>query len=392
MNDWNMTATPGALTDLYKMDELWTTEQRAIVEEVRRYVDTVVLPAIGQHHNEERFPEEMIAGLRELGIFELIADQTVDPISYGLISRELERGSSALRSIVSVQGSLVMGAIQQFGSESQQETWLPRLARLDAWGCFALTEPDFGSNPAGMQSRAEVTPGGYRISGAKCWITNGVRADVAVVWAKLDDVVHGFLVETDRPGFTASAIKGKWSFRSSETAQIYLDNVEVARDALLPGATSLGAALKCLSNARYTIAWGVIGAARACLEETIDYLKSRPQFNEQPLASHQLIQFKLAWMATEIVGMELIAHRLGQLKTMGKLDPAQLSLAKMNNCRKALEISRTCRELLGANGIHTEYHVGRRMVDLETVLTYEGTEHIHGLTIGAALTGIKAFG
>lgn len=380
------------VTDVYALDEDWTEAQHLVIEQVRRYVDSTVLPRIGEHHQHETFPEEIIAGLRGLGLFEAIATNELDATTYGLINRELERGSSAVRSIVSVQGALVMGAIQQFGSEAQKEQWLPRLGRLDAWGCFALTEPDFGSNPAGMETRAERTADGYRLKGAKCWITNGVRAEVAVVWAKLDGVVHGFLIETDRPGFTATPIKGKWSFRSSETAQLFLDQVELPASALLPGATSLGAALKCLAGARYTIAWGAVGAARACLEETIAYLKARPQFNGKPLASHQLIQYKLAWMNTEIVGMELIARRLGELRERGGLAPEQIALAKMNNCRKALEVARTCRELLGANGIHNEYHVGRRMVDLETVLTYEGTEHIHALTIGAALTGIKAFG
>jgi glutaryl-CoA dehydrogenase len=380
------------VTDLFGLDEDWTTEQRLVVEQLRRYVDERVLPTIAAHHNDETFPEEAVAGLRETGIFESIAAQSLDSTAYGLVSRELERGSSALRSIVSVQGALVMGAIQQFGSEEQRATWIPRLGRLEAWGCFALTEPDYGSNPAGMETRAEATKDGYRLSGTKCWITNGVRADVAVVWARLDGAIQGFLVETDRPGFSASLIKGKWSFRSSETAQLHLDGVEVPASALLPGATSLGAALKCLAGARYTIAWGAVGAARACLEETIDYLKARPQFSGKPLASHQLIQNKLAWMATEIVGMELIARRLAELRERGPLDPAQIAVGKMNNCRKALEVARTCRELLGANGIHNEYHIGRRMVDLETVITYEGTEHIHSLTIGAALTGIKAFG
>ena len=380
------------MTDLFRLDEDWADEQCEVIAQIRRYVDEVVLPCIGAHHNDETFPEEIISGLRELGIFESIADQSLDPTTYGLVNRELERGSSTLRSVVSVQGALVMGAIQQFGSDAQRNEWLPRLGRLEAWGCFALTEPNFGSNPAGMETRAEATATGFRLNGAKSWITNGVRADVAVVWAKLDNAVRGFLVETGRPGFSASAIKGKWSFRSSETAQLFLDGVEVSASALLPGATSLGSALKCLAGARYTIAWGAVGAARACLEETIAYLKERPQFNKQPLASHQLIQYKLAWMATEIVGMELIAKRLGELRAHGPLDPAQIAVAKMNNCRKALEVARTCRELLGANGIHNEYHIGRRMVDLETVLTYEGTEHIHALTIGAALTGIKAFG
>ncbi len=263
---------------------------------------------------------------------------------------------------------------------------------MEAWGCFGLTEPDYGSNPAGMQTRAERVGGGFKITGAKCWITNGARADVAVIWARLDDKIQGFLVETDRIGFSAAIMKGKWSFRSSETAQLYLDGVDVPESALLPGATSLGAALKCLARARYTITWGVCGAAQACLEETVTYLKERTQFGGQPLASHQLIQYKLAWMAAELSGMTLIARRLGEIKETGDPEPAQIALGKMHNCRKAIEIARSCRELLGANGIHDEYHIGRRMVDLETVLTYEGTENIHALTIGAAMTGIKAFG
>lgn len=380
------------ITDILQIDAHWTAEQRLAVEQVRRFVDQQVLPCIGAHHQNETFPEELVAPLRALGILESIADDTIDPTTYGLISREMERGSSALRSILSVQGSLVIGALLQFGSDEQKARWLGPLGRLEAWGCFGLTEPDYGSNPAGMTTRAEPCPGGYRISGAKCWITNGVRADVAVIWAKREGQICGFLVETDRPGFNASLMKGKWSFRSSETAQLHLDNVEVPESAMLPGATSLGAALKCLARARYTIAWGVAGAAQACLEETLDYVKTRIQFSGQPLASHQIIQYKLAWMCADLAGMLLIAKQLGELKTANALDPTQIALAKMNNCRKALEIARTCRELLGANGIHDEYHIGRRMVDLETVLTYEGTEHIHALTIGAAITGIKAFG
>lgn len=378
-------------TDILRIDETWTPDQQVLVAPVRRFVEEDVLPRIARCHQHEAFPEELIPPLKALGILEALADATLDPIAYGLISRELERGSSTLRSILSVQGSLVIGAIQQFGSTEQQNQWLGPLGRLDAWGCFGLTEPDYGSNPAGMQTRAERTAGGFRLTGAKCWITNGVRANVAVIWAKLDGQVCGFLVETDRPGFSATLMKGKWSFRSSETAQLFLDGVEVPESALLPRAASLGAALKCLARARYTIAWGVCGAAAACLEETLAYLKSRTQFGGKPLASHQLIQFKLAWMAADLAAMTLIAKQLGDIKAHADPEPAQIALAKMHNCRKALEIARNCRELLGANGIHDEYHIGRRMVDLETVLTYEGTENIHALTIGAAMTGIKAF-
>ena len=379
-------------TDILHLDTTLTEEQRLAIRQVRRFVNDEVLPCIGGHHQNETFPEDLVPSLKALGILEAVADDSIDPVTYGLINREMERGSSALRSILSVQGSLVMGAILQFGSGEQKARWVGPLSTFDAWGCFGLTEPDYGSNPAGMQTRAEPCAGGYRLSGAKCWITNGARADVAVIWAKLDGQVCGFLVETDRPGFSAAVMKGKWSFRSSETAQLFLDGVEVPESALLPGATSLGAALKCLARARYTIAWGVCGAAGACLEETLAYLTARTQFGGQPLASHQLIQYKLAWMAADLAAMNLVARRLGEIKQNGDPEPAQIALAKMHNCRKALEIARTCRELLGANGIHDEYHIGRRMVDLETVLTYEGTENIHALTIGAALTGIKAFG
>lgn len=377
--------------DILGLEERWTSEQRMALRPVRRFVDEEVLPCIASHHQNETFPEELMPSFRALGILEAIAEGAIDPVVYGLISREMERGSSALRSILSVQGALVIGAIQQFGSDEQKARWIGPLGRMEAWGCFGLTEPDHGSNPAGMQTRAERIEGGFRLRGAKCWITNGARAGVAVIWAKLEDKICGFLVETDRPGFSATVMKGKWSFRSSETAQLYLDGVEVPESALLPGATSLGAALKCLSRARYTIAWGVCGAAGACLEESLAYLKARTQFGGKPLASHQLIQYKLAWMAADLAAMQLIARRLGEIREAGDAQPAQIALAKMHNCRKAIEIARTCRELLGANGIHDEYHIGRRMVDLETVLTYEGTEHIHALTIGAAMTGIKAF-
>jgi len=242
-----------------------------------------------------------------------------------------------------------------------------------------------------METRAEKTANGFRIHGRKRWATNGAAAQVAIVWAKLDDRVRAFLVERDRPGVTVEHLRGKWSFRASESAAIDLVNVELPESALLPGARSLGSALKCLNQARYGIAWGVIGAARACLAETIDYLSNRPQFSGKPLTSHQLVQEKVAWMATELTGMELIARRLAELKAADRMEPHQVSLAKMNNCRKAIEIARTCRELLGANGILVEHHVGRRMVDLETVLTYEGTEHIHALVLGQHLTGESAF-
>lgn len=377
--------------DLYELDDEWTEEQKAIIETCRRFIDDQVLPTINKDHDEGRLPEGIYEKIGALGILELVAAGELDPVSYGLVSREFERGSSALRSILSVQGSLVIGCIRDFASEEQKATWLQKLGTMEAIGCFGLTEPDFGSNPAGMLTRAEKTSAGFVLNGSKCWITSGTKAHVAIVWAKLEGVVKGFLVDTSLPGFESQSIKEKWSFRTSDTGMLFLTDVEVPESALMPGAKSLGKAIATLNNARYGIVWGVIGAARACLEETLNYLLDRPQFDNKPLASHQLIQNKLAWMATEITSMELLAKRLGELKSQGRSKPHQVSLAKMNNCRKALEIARTCRELLGANGISNEYHVGRRMCDLETVVTYEGTEHIHSLILGQALTGIAAY-
>ncbi len=377
--------------DLYEIYPDFPEEYQTMVNQVRRFVDKDVLPNMHEHHESASFPGVYFEGVKQLGILEAHANDDLDPIAYGLVCRELERGSSGLRSFVSVQASLVMSSIKTFASPEQIEKWIPAMGRLDKIGCFALTEPDFGSNPAGMRTTAKKTSNGYSISGTKLWITNGTIADVAIIWANLNGKVRGFLVETNLPGFTTKEIKGKWSFRSSITGELNLENVEVPESALMEKTRSVGSALKCLNTARYGIAWGVIGAAQAALEETISYLNERPQFNNKPLTTHQLIQNKLAWMATEITGMELIAKRLGELKVKDKLKPHHISLAKMNNCRKSLEITRGCRELLGANGIHNEYHVGRRMVDLETVITYEGTENIHSLVIGNHLTGEKAY-
>ncbi len=378
-------------SDLYELDDEWSEEQKAIIETCRRFVDDEVMPDINKYHQIEALQPGIYEKIGALGILEMLAAGELDPITYGLVCREMERGSSALRSVLSVQGSLVIGCIRDYASDAQKKTWLERLGRMEAIGCFGLTEPDFGSNPAGMKTRAEKTAKGYTLNGSKTWITSATKAHVAIVWAKLDGVVNGFLIPTDTPGFEARAIKEKWSFRTSDTGMFFLHDCEVPESARMPGANSLGKAIATLNNARYGIAWGVIGAARACLEETIDYLINRPQFDGKPLASHQLIQNKLAWMATEITAMELIAKRLGELKAQHRIKPHQVSLAKMNNCRRALEVARTCRELLGANGISNEYHIGRRMVDLETVITYEGTEHIHSLILGQHLTGIAAY-
>ena len=379
------------LTDFFDLDSDLTEEQRAIAGEVRRFVDREVIPRLPELQESAHFPRELLSSLGRLGILEAHVAGDLDPVAYGLVMRELERAGSTVRSCLSVQSALVLFPIISFGTEEQKAQWVGPLSRLEKVGCFGLTEPDFGSNPSGMRTRAETTPDGFRISGSKCWITNGTMADVAVIWAKTEGTIRAFLVETDRPGFEARSIKGKWSFRASDTAEIFMDEVEVPRSALMPGSTSVGSALKCLNQARYGIAWGVIGAARACLEETVDYLSNRPQFDGKPLTSHQLIQNKLAWAATELTCMETLALRMGHLKAAGRLQPHQVSMAKMNNCRKALEIARTCRELLGANGIHNEYQTGRHMIDLETVITYEGTEHIHSLVLGWAITGVRAF-
>jgi len=381
---------PNAI-DLYALDEDWTDEQKMICEQLRRFVDREVLPEIAEWSETATVPREIIGKLAEFGILEIYASGDMDPTTYGLVMREIERGGSGLRSFFSVQGSLVLYPIMTFASDEQRERWLKPLSTFEKIGCFGLTEPDFGSNPGGLRTRAERTSDGFRLNGTKAWITNGTLADVAIIWAKLDDKINGFLVETDRKGFEARAMKGKWSFRTSDTAELFLDDVEIPEANLMPGANSLGKAMDTLNQARYSILWGVIGAARGCLEETWQYLLDRPQFAGKPLASHQLIQSKLAWMAAELTCMEVLAKRLGELKSQGRLKPVQVSIAKMNNVRKALEIARTCRELLGANGIHYEYHVGRRMLDLETVVTYEGTEHIHSLIVGHHMTGIAAY-
>ena len=386
-----MSDRPRYTQDFFELDEEWSEEQKAVIDQCRRFVDNEILPTINKCHNDETLPEDIYAKIGKLGILEAKAAGELDDVTYGLVSREMERGSSALRSVVSVQGSLVIGCIQDNASEEQKEQWLTKLGTMEAVGCYGLTEPDFGSNPAGMLTNARKTDNGYVINGSKCWITSGTRAHVAIIWAKVDDVVKGFLVPTDLPGFEQQAIKEKWSFRTSDTGMLFLTDVEVPESALMPKATSLGAAVRTLNNARYGICWGVIGAARGCMEECIEYLINRPQFDGKPLASHQLIQNKLAWMAAEVTGMELIAKRLGELKITKRIKPHHVSIAKMNNCRKALDIARVCRELMGANGISNEYHIGRRMCDLETVVTYEGTEHIHSLIVGQNITGIAAY-
>jgi glutaryl-CoA dehydrogenase len=380
--------------DYYLLDDLLTEEEKLIRQTVRDFVDEKVLPIISKCFRDERFPNELlpeIAGLGLLGAnLEGYGCAGLGNVAYGLVLQELERGDSALRSFVSVQGSLAMTAIHSFGSEEQKQEWLPKMARGEAIGCFGLTEPDFGSNPAGLQTRARREGGDYILSGNKMWITNGSIADIAVVWAREDDKITAFLVEKRAPGFSATLQKGKWSLRASVTSELHLQDCRVPASARLPGAKGLKAALQCLNQARAGIAWGALGAALACYCEAVQYAKTRIQFGK-PIASFQLVQAKLADMLTEITKGQLLAYRLAQLKDEGKTRAEMVSLAKRNNVAVALDTARTARDILAANGITDEYCCGRHMANLESVKTYEGTHDIHTLILGADITGIPAF-
>ncbi len=381
--------------DFYGIDDLLSDEEKLVRGSVRRFVEEKIVPSIGRHYQDGTFPVELIPQFAELGL--LGASLTgygcagMGPVAYGLATQELERGDSGIRSFCSVQSGLVMYPISAFGSEAQKERWLPGMARGERIGCFGLTEPDFGSNPTGMITRAErVTGGGFRINGTKRWITNGSIADVCIVWAKLDGVVRGFLVPRGTPGLTVRKIDDKFSLRASITSELILEDCEVPEDAILPGVSGMKGPLSCLSQARYGIAWGAIGAAMSCYETALDYAKSRVQF-KRPLAGYQLVQQKLVEMVSEITKAQLLALQLGRLKEAGKARPAQISLAKRNNVKIALDIARASRDVLGANGIMFEYPVGRHMMNLETVFTYEGTHDIHTLIVGQDITGLAAF-
>ena len=381
-------------TDLYNIDHLLSDEERMVRDTVRRFVQERVQPIIGQHFEDGTFPREIIPEIAELGLLGMHLQgyecAGLSAVSYGLACQELEAGDSGLRSFVSVHGSLAMFPIRAFGSEEQKQNWLPRMARGEVIGCFGLTEPDFGSNPSGMLTNARKDGDSYILNGSKMWITNGSIADVAVVWAKYDDVIRGFLVERGTPGFTTSDIHHKISLRASITSELHFDDCRIPASNILPNVKGLRGPLSCLDEARFGISWGATGAARACYESALEYSKTRVQF-DRPIGGFQLVQQKLAIMATELVKAQLLSLQLGRLKDEGLVHPVQISLAKRNNVREALKTAREARSILGANGVTLEYPVSRHMNNLESVYTYEGTDDIHTLIIGQAITGLNAF-
>lgn len=380
--------------DYVDVEALFSPEERAVRDSVRALVEREVLPIIEGCHAREEFPRALIPRLASLGLLGASLHgygcAGLGNVAYGLAMQELERGDSALRSFVSVQGSLAMYAIWRWGSEEQKQRWLPEMAAGRVIGCFALTEPDHGSDPAGMTTRARRSGRGYVISGVKRWITNGSLADVAVVWAKEGEVVRGFLVERGCPGFQARDIQGKFSLRASVTSELVFEEVEVPAENRLPGAAGLGGPFSCLNQARYSIVWGALGAAMACYHTALEYARERAQFG-RPIAGFQLVQEKLVYMLSEITKGQLLAWRLGRLKDEGRLKPEQVSLAKRNNVAHALTIARLARDLLGANGILNAYPVIRHLLNLETVSTYEGTHDMHTLIVGRDITGLDAF-
>ena len=380
--------------DLYNIDSLLSEEERMVRDTVHKFVNERVLPIIGEHFEAGTFPRELISEIAELGLLGMHLEgyscAGLSAVCYGLACQELEAGDSGLRSFVSVQGSLAMFPIRAYGSEEQKQRWLPRMAQGKVIGCFGLTEPDSGSDPGSMRSTARRDGDSFVLNGTKMWITNGGIADLAVVWARTDDGVRGFLVERGTPGFTTSDVHHKLSLRASITSELHFEDCRVPAENMLPNIRGLRGPLSCLDEARYGIAWGATGAARACFEVALDYAKTRIQFN-RPIGSFQLVQQKLAIMATELVKAQLLALQLGRNKDEGKLHPVQISIAKRNNVREALKTAREARSVLGASGITLEYPISRHSNNLESVFTYEGTDDIHTLVIGQAITGLNAF-
>jgi glutaryl-CoA dehydrogenase len=386
------------MPDYLDLSRHFTPEERSIQKTVHAFVDARVLPTIGDHWEKGTFPTELVAEIAELGLLGCnlhgYGCAGLSEVGYGLAMQELERGDSGVRSFASVQGSLVMYPIHAFGSEEQKSKLLPEMARGKILGCFGLTEPDFGSNPSGMRTTAIDDGDAYVLNGTKRWITSGNLAQVALVWAKVggvDGEVRGFLVPTDKKGFEARIIHKKVSLRASVTSELILEDVRVPKDAILPNVRGMKGPLATLTAARFGIAWGVIGAAQACFDCAVDYAKHRVQFGGKPIASHQLVQAKLAEMLTQITNMQLQALEIARLKAEKKMRPQHVSLMKRHNVRAALEIARTCRDILGGNGITLEYPIMRHMCNLETVFTYEGTHDIHTLILGQDITGIAAF-
>lgn len=381
--------------DYYFLDDLLTDEEKAIRQTIREFVNEEVLPIIEKYNQEMKFPKDLISKMASLGIFgptlpEEYGGLGLNNISYGLIMQELERGDSGLRSFASVQSSLVMYPIYTFGSENQQRFWLEKLASAEKIGCFGLTEPDYGSNPGGMITKAEKVDGGYLINGAKMWITNGTIADVAVVWAKFNGKVHGFLVEKGTKGFSAPETKGKLSLRASITSELIFEDCFIPDENILPNTSGLKSPLMCLTQARYGIAWGMVGMMMQCYSTALDYALSRKQFSK-PIAAYQITQEKLVYMLTEITKAQLLCYRLAQLKDKGIMRPQQVSMAKRNSCEFAKNIASIAREILGANGILDEYPIMRHLANVESVKTYEGTHEMHTLIIGEDITGFAAY-
>jgi glutaryl-CoA dehydrogenase len=389
--------------DFIEFDNLLTDEERLVRDTARQFIEDNLIPIIEECNRAGRFPRELVKPMGELGFFGASLKgygcAEMSNVEYGLVMQELERGDSGVRSFVSVQSALVMYPIHAFGSDEQKQTWLPALQSGEKLGCFGLTEPDFGSNPGGMRTRARKSGNEYILNGEKMWITSGSISDVAIVWAKTEESdspedgsrVRGFLVETDRPGFRSEDIHGKWSLRASVTSSLSLQDVRIPASNLLPKSGGLKSPLMCLNQARYGIAWGALGAAMACYDCALQYSLFRKQFHDQPIASHQLVQEKLAWMINEITKGQLLILQVGRLKDQEKAQHQHISMAKRNNVWMALECARLSRDILGANGVADEYPIFRHMANLESVKTYEGTHDIHTLIIGQSVTGIDAF-